>query len=119
MKQVFMQKNLLKRANVIPEDVPPPRCGARSVLLANRYSLISAGTETSSVKRNVRDMVVKAVTDPDLRQSVVEMLTRDGLLKTADRVHYETTKWTPLGYSGSQLIRYIISHGPGSCEPWL
>jgi predicted dehydrogenase/threonine dehydrogenase-like Zn-dependent dehydrogenase len=95
-----MQKNLLKRANVTPEEVPAPRCGPRSVLIANRYSLISAGTETSSVKRNVRDMVVKAMTDPELRQSVADMLLKDGIRKTADRVHYEATKWTPLGYSG-------------------
>src|SRR5262245_14449398 len=95
-----MRKNLLRRASVSVDDVPAPQCGARSVLIANRYSLISAGTESSSVKRNVRDMVVKAVSDPDLRQSVVDMLTKDGLAKTAERVHYETTKWTPLGYSG-------------------
>lgn len=113
MKQVFMQKNLLKRANVTPEEVPAPRCGPGSILLANRYSLISAGTETSSVKRNVRDMVVKAMTDPDLRQSVVEMLTKDGLRKTADRVHYETTKWTPLGYSGSGIAIEVGSEVEG------
>ncbi len=43
------------------------------------------------------------MTDPDLRQSVVDMLTHDGIRKTADRVHYETTKWTTLGYSGSGI----------------
>ena len=113
MKQVFMQKNLLKRADVTAEEVPAPRCGARGVLVANRYSLISAGTETSSVKRNVRDMVVKAVTDPDLRQSVADMLLKDGIRKTADRVHYETTKWTALGYSGCGVALDVGSEVEG------
>jgi polar amino acid transport system substrate-binding protein len=100
MKQVFMQKNLLQRANIVTEDVPVPECGPKHVLISNRFSLISAGTETSSVRRNVKDMVVKAVTDPELRHSIIEMLTKNGISRTADRVHYEATKWSALGYSG-------------------
>ncbi|MBX3441610.1 MAG: bi-domain-containing oxidoreductase [Planctomyces sp.] len=101
MKQVFMKKNALRAAAVAIEEVPAPRCGPSSVLIANRYSLISAGTETAAVKRNKRDMVVKALRSPELRQSVVDMLVQDGLRKTADRVQFEMTKWTPLGYSGA------------------
>lgn len=96
-----MRKNPLSRANITAEEVPVPKCGAGQVLLANRYSLISAGTETASVKRNMKDMVVKAMSDPQLRDSVKDMLLKDGLTKTADRVHYETHKWTPMGYSGA------------------
>lgn len=98
-----MHKNPLTKADVGPEEVPVPRCGRGSVLLGNRFSLISAGTESASVKRNVKDMVVKAMTDPELRDSVKDMLLKDGVRKTADRVHYETTKWTPLGYSGAGI----------------
>ena len=101
MKQVFMRKNPVSKAQVATEEVPAPRCGRGSVLLANGYSLISAGTESAAVKRNMKDMVVKAMTDPELRESVKDMLLKDGIQKTADRVHYETTKWTPLGYSGA------------------
>lgn len=96
-----MRKNPLSRADISAEEVPVPRCGASHVLLANRYSLISAGTETASVKRNMKDMVVKAMSDPQLRESVKDMLLKDGLTKTYDRVHYETHKWTPMGYSGA------------------
>lgn len=98
-----MRKNPLSRADVAAEDVPVPLCSAGTVLIANRYSLISAGTETSSVKRNVKDMVVKAMTDAELRQSVIDMLTKDGVLRTAERVRYETSKWTSLGYSGAGI----------------
>jgi len=96
-----MQKNSLRSATVKAEEVPAPGCGPASVLIANRHSLISAGTETTAVGSNRRDMVVKAVTDPDIRQSVVDMLVVDGIRKTADRVQSEFTKWTPLGYSGA------------------
>ncbi|MBI1923525.1 bi-domain-containing oxidoreductase [Candidatus Poribacteria bacterium] len=96
-----MQKNIRRRANLTTEEVPVPRCGRGNVLIANRYSLISAGTETAAVRRNKKDMVVKAMTNPELRQSVKDMLLKEGIKKTADRVQFEMTKWTPLGYSGA------------------
>jgi len=102
-----MRKNPLKSANLVVEEVPAPQCGDGGVLVANRYSLISAGTETASVRRNMKDMVVKAVTDPELRQSVKDMLLKDGVKKTADRVRYETTKWTPMGYSGAGIAAQV------------
>jgi predicted dehydrogenase/threonine dehydrogenase-like Zn-dependent dehydrogenase len=96
-----MQKNALRPAAIGTEEVPAPRPGESGVLLANRYSLISAGTEGATVRRNKRDMISKALHDPDLRQSVVDMVVDNGLRKTAERVQYEMTKWTPLGYSGA------------------
>ena len=96
-----MQKNALRSATVGAEDVPVPCCTAGSVLIANRHSLISAGTETSAVGSSKRDMVVKALRDPGIRQSVLDMFVQDGVRKTAERVQYEMTKWTPLGYSGA------------------
>jgi len=96
-----MQKSAFRAAKVGAQEVPAPSCGASSVLLANRHSLISAGTESTAVRSSKRDMVVKALRDPDIRQSVVDMLVQDGVGKTADRVQYEMTKWTPLGYSGA------------------
>ncbi len=101
MKQLFMKKNPLTSADLVIEEVPVPKCGKGSVLLSNSYSLISAGTETSSVKRNMKDMVVKVLSDPELRDSLKDMILKDGIVKTADRVNYETTKWTPMGYSGA------------------
>lgn len=103
MKQVFMRKNALGSANVGAEEVPAPVCGPSSVLLANRHSLISAGTESTAVNSSKRDMVAKALRSADIRQSVYDMLAQDGLRKTADRVQYEMTKWTSLGYSGAGL----------------
>jgi len=103
MKQVFMRKNLRRNANLTTEEVPVPRCGTGSALLANRYSLISAGTETAAVRGSKKEMVIKALTDPDIRQIVKEMLVKDGVKRTAERVQFEMTKWTPLGYSGAGI----------------
>lgn len=111
-----MRKNPLSRANIVAEDVPVPRCGPQHVIIANRYSLISAGTETASVRRNMKDMVVKAMSDPELRDSVKEMLFKDGIQKTAARVNYETTKWTPMGYSGAGVALQVGRQIDGIAE---
>ncbi len=113
MKQLFMKKNPVGRANLIIEDVPAPKCGTGSILISNRYSLISAGTESASVKRNMKDMVVKAMTDPEIRDSVKDMLIKDGIRKTADRVHFETNKWTPMGYSGAGIAAEVGTEADG------
>ena len=61
------------------------------------------GTETAAVKRDKKDMIVKALTAPEIRQTLKDMLFQDGIKKTADRVQFEMTKWTPLGYSGAGI----------------
>jgi len=104
-----MRKNPLRRADIIVEDVPSPGCGPQDVLIANRASLISAGTEVASVKRNVKDMVVKTLGSQELRETVKNMLLHDGIQKTLDRVQYETTKWTALGYSGAGVAIQVGS----------
>jgi len=116
LKQLFMQKNALRRAQVAATEVPVPRCGAKDVLVSSRYSLISAGTETASVKRNLKDMVVKAATDPEIRESVRDMLLNDGVGRTADRVLFEMTKWTPLGYSGAGVAIEVGSRVDGMAQ---
>jgi predicted dehydrogenase/threonine dehydrogenase-like Zn-dependent dehydrogenase len=108
-----MRKNAFRAATVGAEMVPSPQCGRSDVLLANRHSLISAGTESTAVRSNKRDMVVKALRDPDIRQSVVDMVADQGIRRTADRVQYEFTKWTPLGYSGAGVAVEVGSEVEG------
>ena len=40
-----MKQVLIEKGNVIVDEVPSRVCGARQILVANRYSLISWGTE--------------------------------------------------------------------------
>lgn len=98
-----MQKNAIRRAEVRAEEVPIPCCTDNTVVIANRHSLISAGTETTAVGSTKGDMIKKALRDRDIRQSVVDMVVQDGIKKTNDRVQFEMTKWTPLGYSGAGI----------------
>ena len=67
MKQVFMQKNALRSAEVRTEDVPIPCCTDGTIVIANRHSLISAGTETTAVGSTKGDMIKKALGDEKQR----------------------------------------------------
>lgn len=98
-----MQKNALRAASIRAEAVPAPQCTPETVLVANCHSMISPGTESTAVGSSKRDMVVKAINDKEIRQSLVDMVVQDGVQKTSDRVQYEMTKWTPLGYSGAGI----------------
>ena len=108
-----MRKNAFQSAEVCAEEVPIPCCTDGTVVIANRHSLISAGTETTAVGSTKGDMVKKALGDPDIRQAVVDMLVQDGISKTADRVQHEFTKWTPLGYSGAGIAAEVGSQIEG------
>lgn len=113
MKQVFMQKNAMSAATICTEEMPVPACSSGSILVANCYSMISPGTESTAVGSSKRDMVVKALSDKEIRQSVVDMVVQDGFRKTVDRVQYEMTKWTPLGYSGAGIAIDVGSQVTG------
>lgn len=113
MKQVFMQKNALRSAEVRTEDVPIPCCTDGTIVIANRHSLISAGTETTAVGSTKGDMIKKALGDADIRQAVVDMVVQDGVGKTKERVHFEMSKWTPLGYSGAGIAIEVGSQVKG------
>jgi predicted dehydrogenase/threonine dehydrogenase-like Zn-dependent dehydrogenase len=108
-----MQRNALRSAEIRSEEVPVPPCGPQHIVIANRYSLISAGTELTSVRSNNRNLVAKAVRDPEVLQSVLDMLTTDGVGRTADRIRYEMTKWSPLGYSGAGVAVEVGDEVPG------
>ncbi len=73
-----MRKNSLRAAEVGAEEVPIPCCTDNTIVIANRHSLISAGTETAAVGSTKGDMVKKALTDPEIRQSAVDMLVAAG-----------------------------------------
>lgn len=108
-----MQKNALRSAEVRAEEVPIPCCTDGTIVIANRHSLISAGTETTAVGSTKTDMIKKALSDSEIRQSVVDMVVQDGVGKTKERVQFEMTKWTPLGYSGAGIAIEVGSQIEG------
>ncbi|MBI2266395.1 MAG: bi-domain-containing oxidoreductase [Armatimonadetes bacterium] len=85
-------------------DVPAPLCQAGGILVQNACSLISAGTERSSVSLARTSLIGKALKRPDLVRKVLEKARRDGIGSTYRSVMERLDQYVPLGYSCSGKV---------------
>ncbi|MGO9986536.1 MAG: oxidoreductase, partial [Rhodomicrobium sp.] len=83
MKQV-VQSYRTGKLNVA--EVPAPRAGSGSLLVATRVSLISSGTEKQLMDLAKASLAGKALARPDLVRRVLRNVKRDGLKPTVEKV---------------------------------
>ena len=97
MKQVFLSGS----GGIALLDAPVPGRLEKSILVRNRYSLISSGTEGAAVTRHsgVVGLYEKAVSSRDRMSQVWTMAETKGLRETFDTVKNKLSDYTPLGYS--------------------
>ena len=88
-----------KTGEVSVFDVPVPHCGSGGILVRNRRSLISLGTERSTIELGKKSLIGKARARPDLVKRVIEKAKRDGLRRTYEEAMGRLDAPTPLGYS--------------------
>ncbi|MCH7826546.1 MAG: hypothetical protein IIC75_01015 [Bacteroidetes bacterium] len=98
MKQIIQYQ---KTGEIFVEDLPKPQLKAGGVLVQNKYSLISAGTERSSVKTAQASMIGKAKSRPDLVKQVMENVNREGLAATYEKVKNRLDNCKELSYSSA------------------
>jgi len=96
MKQVIQN---FKTGELAVADVHPPSLARGFVLVENEYSLISAGTERSTVATAQASLVGKARQRPDLVRQVLDSWRREGLAETLKRVRTKLDTLKELGYS--------------------
>ena len=59
-----MRQVVFKKGKVLVEEMPAPSCGANKVLVENLYSLISSGTELSSLSFAKQPLPLKILKYP-------------------------------------------------------
>lgn len=96
MKQLTQK---LKSGTITIEEVPVPSLNAGMVLVRNHYSLISAGTEGSTVKAARKSLVGKVKERPEQARQVLEVLKSQGPVQTYRAVMKKLDAYSPLGYS--------------------
>lgn len=96
MKQIIV--NPLKRVLKV-EEVPSPALHPKGVLVANRVSLVSSGTEKSTASIAKRSLLRKAVDRPEMVRKVLAKIQKDGMLDTMRRVFDRLDTPAALGYS--------------------
>ncbi|MCA9735350.1 MAG: bi-domain-containing oxidoreductase [Deferribacteres bacterium] len=85
-------------------DIPIPQCQPNGVLVQTAFSLISAGTEKSSVSTAKASMVGKAKSRPDLVAKVIDQIKKQGIVETYKLVKDRLDAPMQLGYSSAGIV---------------
>jgi predicted dehydrogenase/threonine dehydrogenase-like Zn-dependent dehydrogenase len=101
MKQVIQN---FKTGELSVAEVPPPALARGFVLVRNHFSLISAGTERSTVSTAQASLLGKARQRPDLVRQVLDSLRKDGIADTLSRVRTKLETLKELGYSSAGTV---------------
>jgi predicted dehydrogenase len=101
MKQIIQS---YKTGEVALREVPVPVCGSKRILVRNTHSLISLGTERSTIELGRKSILGKAAARPDLVRRAWDKAKKEGLLKTWQEAMGRLDTPTPLGYSSGGII---------------
>lgn len=114
-KGITMQQltQKLKNGNMKILDVPNPVVGNGSVLVKVYYSLVSAGTEGSTVKAARKSLLGKAKERPQQVKQIIDTLKIQGPVQTYRAVMKKLDAYSPLGYS---CVGEIVDLAPGVTE---
>ena len=96
------------------EEVPAPSRGPASLLVATRFSLISAGTERAMLRIGRASLLQKARARPDLVQKIVESAKAEGVGATYRKVRGRLDEPYALGYSLSGVVVEACDDAPAA-----
>src|SRR5512137_56563 len=99
----------LKDGNMQVLEVPVPTLARGCVLVRNHYSLISAGTEGSTVKTARSSYLAKAKERPQQVKQVIDTLRSQGLTQTYRAVMKKLEAYSSLGYSSVGRVIDVAS----------
>lgn len=91
----------LNNGEMLVQEVPSPQLGKGMILIKNHYSLISAGTESSTVKAARKSLIGKAQERPQQVKLVIDTLIQQGPIQTYRAVTKKLEAYSPLGYSSA------------------
>ena len=91
----------LNNGEMLVQEVPAPQFGKGMILIKNHYSLISAGTESSTVKAARKSLIGKAQERPQQVKLVIDTLIQQGPVQTFRAVTKKLEAYSPLGYSSA------------------
>ncbi len=86
------------------EEVASPALQPGGILVRNAFSVISAGTERSTIETAQKSLIGKAQSRPDLVRKVLEVAKRDGIMSTIQLVRNKLDTPVALGYSTAGIV---------------
>lgn len=109
MKQVVQN---LRTGVLKVDDVPAGMSLDGRLLVGNRASLISSGTERSTMQLAQQNLIEKARSRPDLVRKVIEAARREGVMRTVESVVDRLEKPAALGYSSAGVVLEVGRGAP-------
>ena len=103
----------LGSGDMVIQEVPYPQLGKGMIIVKNHYSIISAGTEGSTVQAARKSLLGKAKERPQQVKQVVDTLVKQGPIQTYRAVMKKLDAYSPLGYS---CAGEVIEVGEGVTE---
>ncbi len=94
----------LRDGNLKVREVLPPIVKAGHLLIANAFSVISAGTERSVIDASKGSLLSKALKRPDQVRRVLQKMRQEGVLSTLSQVFGKLEEPIALGYSSSGVV---------------
>src|SRR5579885_2886787 len=88
-------------------DVPVPIASGKSLVVASRASLISAGTERMLIDFGRASWLEKARSQPDKVKQVLDKVRTDGLAPTLEAVRAKLDAPIPLGYCHAGVVAEV------------
>jgi predicted dehydrogenase/threonine dehydrogenase-like Zn-dependent dehydrogenase len=88
-------------------DAPVPAIRPGWLLVANRCSLISAGTERGRVELGEKNLIQKARARPDLVRKVIDRARVEGVRAAVDSARERLEAAVPLGYSSAGIVTKV------------
>lgn len=85
-------------------DVPQPMVDHGAVLVRNHFSLISPGTEGSTVAAARKSLLGKAQERPEQVRQVLDVVAQQGPVQAYRAVQKKLDSYSPLGYSSAGIV---------------
>jgi polar amino acid transport system substrate-binding protein len=106
MKQL-LQFNRQKGPRIV--NVPAPQMKGHGLLVANRCSLISVGTERQLIEVSRMSLLGKARQRPEMVKQVIGKMKTEGIATTYNKVMGRLNAPTALGYSSAGFVEKVHS----------
>lgn len=85
-------------------EIPSPAVMSGRVLISNRFSLLSAGTEKAARRLAQDSLLAKARQRPDHVRRVLEKVRNEGLWNTVGQVRQKLDEPMPMGYCSAGVV---------------
>lgn len=103
----------LGSGEMVIQELPYPQLGKGMVIVKNHFSIISAGTEGSTVSAARKSLIGKAKERPQQVKQVIDTFKKLGPVQTYRAVMKKLDAYSPLGYSSAGEV---IEVGEGVTE---